>query len=603
MPKKQTIPSAAAIFAVGLLTYYSASRIGLLNNDWYYLEQVVRLSLPQYLVQYFDPRLQTGWYRPIFGIFYLVMYAFWGADPAAHHLAHIVFHAANGVLLFVLVQHVSRNARVAVIASLVYVGLPVYSKAVYWPSVPDPLSMFIYLLAIGCWIVYLETEKRLYAIATFITFAVDLMTKETSVTLPIVLFLVDRLLVRRNVTPIDLIRRYAPYVVALPIYLFIEYAIQHNGSYVNLANYGIGSHMLSNLIDGMALVAFPWELDAPARYIWLGIALTIFLAVTTIKRSKEFAFLGVFALLNLLPVIGFPNEWFENRYLYISTTASAVLMGYLFEASWIFLGRQRWFGVLASGAVVLIVFVNYAGVSDAVANWGEIARQRRVPFREIVRNHPAFPENTNLYFVDTSTVPLYDLSVMFLLRYGKGIVVRGAAENQMADLRDHPVSYIYYFDPEGRPVEVAVDKQAQTRISLPLPIDFAVPVRLEGYEVAQSNVKRGDALVLLLYWRALGKVDKDYTVFIHLVDKDGNQVVGEDSQPRHGLAPTSTWKKNNLVVDPYILSITSDVPMGGDYRLEVGLYYLPTMERVELVDTTGKVITDTLVIQPFTVVE
>ncbi len=602
MPKKQTILSATAIFVVGLLTYYSASRIGLVHLDWTYLEPAARLSLPQYLVQYFDPRLQTGWYRPIFGIFWLVQYTFSGADPAGYHLAHIVFHAANGVLLFVLVQHVSRNTRVAVIASLVYVGLPVYSKAVYWPSVADPLSAFIYLLAIWCWIVYLETEKMQYAVAAFIAFVVDLMTKESGVTLPIVLFLADRLLVRRNVTHIDLIRRYAPYVVVMPIYLFIEYAIQHNGSYVIMANYGTGSHMLSNLIDGMALVAFPWELDVPARYIWLGIAVTIFLAVTTIKRNKEFAFLGIFALLNLLPVIGFPKEWFETRYVYTSTMASAVLMGYLFEASWIFLGRQRWFGVLASGVVVLILFVNYVGVSDAVANWGEIARQRRVPFREIVRNHPTFPENTILYFADTPTVPLNDLSVMFLLRYGKGIVVKGAAENQIANLRDHPVSYIYYFDPEGRPVEVAVDKQAQTRISLPLPIDFAVPVRLEGYEVAQSNVKRGDALVLLLYWRALGKVEKDYTVFVHLVDEKGQMLAGYDSQPRGGKAPTSKWEEGRLLVDPRILPIATDVPPG-KYRLEIGLYYLPTQERLMIVNEQGAPIADQIIFAPLQIAE
>jgi hypothetical protein len=600
--KAQTVLGALAVFAVGLFTYYSASRIGLLNNDWYYLDQVARLSLPQYLVQYFDPRLQTGWYRPIFGLLYLVVYTFFGADSTAHHLAHIVLHAATATLLFALVARVSKNVRVALIAALVYVGLPVYSKAVYWPSVPDPLSMFLYLLAIWFWLDYLDTALKRFALATFILFLLSVMTKEASVTLPVVLLLIDRLIVCRKVTFANLVRRYAPYAVALPMYLGIEYSIQHSGSYVSMASYGFGSHVFSNLIDGLALVAFPWDLGAPSKYVWLGVAAIIFVGVVLVKRSKALAFLGIFAMLNLVPMLGFPTEWFETRYLYTPTMVSSILIGYLLEAGAQFLNRQWWYAVLASAGIVLILFANYTDVTEAVASWGEIARQRRVPFREFVQEHPAFPEDTYLYFIDTANVPFYDFSVMLFLRYGRGVTIKSALENQVASLKEHRVSYVYYFDPIGKPVEIVVDKDAQTRSSPPLPAEFSIPVRLEGYDVAQTQIKPGEPLVLLLYWEATEKIDRDYTIFTHLVDEKGEIIAGYDGQPRNGNLPTSSWTTNHLIVDPIVMPILWDVPAKSGYCIEVGLYYLPTMERVQLVNGQGQPIADSLIIESFSVV-
>jgi hypothetical protein len=80
-------------------------------------------------------------------------------------------------------------------------------------------------------------------------------------------------------------------------------------------------------------------------------------------------------------------------------------------------------------------------------------------------------------------------------------------------------------------------------------------------------------------------------------------VAGEDNQPQDGFAPTHLWQKNKLVADPHILPITLDIPASDNYRLEVGLYYLPTSERLEISDASGQVGQDSLMIEPFSVVE
>jgi hypothetical protein len=106
---------------------------------------------------------------------------------------------------------------------------------------------------------------------------------------------------------------------------------------------------------------------------------------------------------------------------------------------------------------------------------------------------------------------------------------------------------------------------------------------------------------VLLYWTAQGKIAKDYTVFAHLVDEQGTIVSGSDSQPWQGHSPTSSWQPGQFIVDAITLPIDTSAPASRQYHLEVGLYYLPTMERVGILDATNQVVTDAIVIGFFAV--
>ena len=116
--------SGLVITAVALITYYPALKIGFVNTDWYFLEWPARMELGEYLAHYFDPRLQTGWWRPLFGIFMKVVYTFWKADPFVHHFVHLLLHCANCLLFYLLTIKLSGQWRLALIATIVYAGLP-----------------------------------------------------------------------------------------------------------------------------------------------------------------------------------------------------------------------------------------------------------------------------------------------------------------------------------------------------------------------------------------------------------------------------------------------------------------------------------------------
>ncbi|MCX7840270.1 MAG: hypothetical protein N2559_12585, partial [Anaerolineae bacterium] len=108
---------------------------------------------------------------------------------------------------------------------------------------------------------------------------------------------------------------------------------------------------------------------------------------------------------------------------------------------------------------------------------------------------------------------------------------------------------------------------------------------------------------VLLYWHASNEIDRNYTVFVHLEDSHGNLITGHDTQPRNGNAPTSQWRRYVPLVDPIVMPIPTDVPVGTDYRLRIGVYYLPTMQRLAIVDAQGRPLGDSLTLSPLSIVE
>jgi hypothetical protein len=84
---------------------------------------------------------------------------------------------------------------------------------------------------------------------------------------------------------------------------------------------------------------------------------------------------------------------------------------------------------------------------------------------------------------------------------------------------------------------------------------------------------------LTLYWRAGFVDDENYTVFTQVIDHAGQMWAGQDNWPQAGEFPTSLWLAGEFVTDRYELALPSDIPPG-EYRIEVGMYLLETMERL-----------------------
>ena len=110
---------------------------------------------------------------------------------------------------------------------------------------------------------------------------------------------------------------------------------------------------------------------------------------------------------------------------------------------------------------------------------------------------------------------------------------------------------------------------------------FDRQIALRGYD---ASVLPG-TFSLTLYWQALAQPPHAYTVFVHVLDSNGQQVGQQDNMPVNNQSITSCWQPGEFVVDPY--SITLQAGALGPFTLEVGLYRVDTAERLRLDDGSG----------------
>lgn len=555
---------AAAVLAA----YYHALDVGFYGDDWIFFDLAGRLSLTDYLVRYFDPNAQTAWYRPVQGVLFRLEYAWWGNNPVPYHARNLVFHFANCLWLFAIVERVTRQHFTAFAAALIFATLPTAAIAVFWPGVVDPMETFFYLASLWFWLAHLQSEHARDYWLAFITFLLALLSKEIGATLPIALFLIDRLIAAKPASFAALVRRYFWFAIVYLIYLPIEFIVTRRSVFVNREGYAASAQLLTNLLDYLSALVFPWAFVPLLSYaLWLSAA--GFLSYLIFIR-KKFALIPIVvgATLGILPVIPFP--FVAHRFLYLSLVGSAIM--FALGLNWVKhrLPAHRFYHMIILGILAAIVLFGGVRVSDAALGFGENARIARVPFRNFRQAHPTLPDNTLVYFL-YPPVPGPNLSGMFLWYYGPRVFA-GANDSVLPPrLRDYSLTYVNYFDESGNQKEQRVDKELNVRIVPILPVSFSPAIRLEDVDLVSATVPRGDAVILLLHWRALAPIADDYTVGVSLIDSSGKNISRYVKEPRRGQTPTSAWTPGQTILDAIQLPVPADT-LPGTYRVEITLF-------------------------------
>jgi 4-amino-4-deoxy-L-arabinose transferase-like glycosyltransferase len=97
-----------------------------------------------------------------------------------------------------------------------------------------------------------------------------------------------------------------------------------------------------------------------------------------------------------------------------------------------------------------------------------------------------------------------------------------------------------------------------------------------------------EAANLTLNWQSLRPADKNYTVFVHLLDEQGVLVGQHDGEPGNGRLPTSMWLPGEFLADSHPLTL----PGSGQYTLAVGAYDWQTGQRLPVTNAFGERLND-----------
>lgn len=114
--------------------------------------------------------------------------------------------------------------------------------------------------------------------------------------------------------------------------------------------------------------------------------------------------------------------------------------------------------------------------------------------------------------------------------------------------------------------------QISTGSVISLDVNLGNVITLDGADLARDTLRPGESIEVTLRWKSrVNSVGQAYKVFVHLIGPTGNLVNQVDREPQDGQAPTTTWSKDAVVQDQYVLQIPRQAPRG-TYQLRAGLY-------------------------------
>jgi hypothetical protein len=111
-----------------------------------------------------------------------------------------------------------------------------------------------------------------------------------------------------------------------------------------------------------------------------------------------------------------------------------------------------------------------------------------------------------------------------------------------------------------------------------LQVSFADQVMVLGYDLPRSQVRSGGEIPLTLYWKAMGPVPVNYSVFVHLV-RPPEHLWGQDDRLNPADFPMTRWPTDKYVRDRHNLPVLLGTPPG-EYEIEVGFYRQDSGERL-----------------------
>ncbi|MBN1814538.1 MAG: hypothetical protein JXA14_22050 [Anaerolineae bacterium] len=124
--------------------------------------------------------------------------------------------------------------------------------------------------------------------------------------------------------------------------------------------------------------------------------------------------------------------------------------------------------------------------------------------------------------------------------------------------------------------------------------NFGGQIELLGYDLPKPRVRPGEALPLVLYWRALTPMGENYQTFVH-VARPLHLVWGQEDRSNPGDFPTTRWPLDKYVWDAYEIHVPLGTPPG-EYMVNVGVPSWEGGYRLPQVDQDGQTLGDGVVI-------
>lgn len=194
-PQKRRLILCLLLVLATIALYNSVTRAPFLNFD----DQVYVTDNPQVragltwntVVWAFRTPKAFDWH-PITWLSYALDWQIFGLDPAGYHTTNVLLHAANAVLLFLLLEGATGLAWRSLTVAALFALHPINVESVAWISERKTvLSMLFFLLALAAYGWYTRRPGVGRYLVVTLAYVLGLMSKAQVITFPFALLLLD----------------------------------------------------------------------------------------------------------------------------------------------------------------------------------------------------------------------------------------------------------------------------------------------------------------------------------------------------------------------------------------------------------------------------
>jgi protein O-mannosyl-transferase len=281
----------------------------------------------------------TGNWHPLTWLSLVLDAQIFGSRAGGFHLTNVLLHAANALLLFLVLRQLTRcEWRSAFVAAL-FALHPVHVESVAWISErKDLLSGFFFLLALGAYGRYAAHSTLARYVKVLLLLVFGLLAKSMLVTLPLVLLLLDFWPLQRWRRIVD-VRQMAieklPLFAIAAVFSVITFLAQRSaGSTMPMRAFPLRARVENALLAYaryLGKLFWPRDLTLPYPFshsisafelCWAALLLLAisFVAITTVRRHGYLLTGWLWFVGMLVPVIGLVQvgpQAMADRYLYL----------------------------------------------------------------------------------------------------------------------------------------------------------------------------------------------------------------------------------------------------------------------------------------------
>jgi protein O-mannosyl-transferase len=411
-PAKRTLLLCLLLTAVVLVFYNPVSHNGFLNyDDVGYItgNPHVKTGLTWATVKWSFTTYDQGNWHPLTWISHTLDFELFGLNAGGHHYMNVLLHAANAVLLFLLLQSATGFRWRSLMVAALFALHPVNVESVAWAAErKNVLSTMFFLLALYAYVWHARRPglRRYAAVAFF--FALALLSKPKVIALPFLLLLWDYWPLGRIGAPVvtgptaqsenvprlssgGLVVEKAPLLLLSVVSAVVTIKAQKAGLAVQtFSRYGLLLRLETAVVSYLrylekalwpsqlvALYPHPTKLY-PAWQVGAAVVLLLLITAMVLRESdRRYLVVGWFWFLgSLVPMIGLVQVGLQaiaDRYAYIPFIGLFLMITWL-AADWA-QSRQisaRWLAIPAVCCLLALGTITYRQVGywhDSSSFW------------------------------------------------------------------------------------------------------------------------------------------------------------------------------------------------------------------------------------------